>query len=136
MAFYSYLFFSGNCREAFTRYQEIFGGELRLIAMSDAPPGEAPADPAAADLIMHASLTNGDDLLMASDDPTGDASGAVGFSVNFSTPDTARASSVSRDGANVELGPAMDSAPAGSPSGPMTAAATEVRPGWKELHTR
>ena len=56
MAFYSYLFFSGNCREAFTRYQEIFGGELRLIAMADAPPGEAPADPAAADLIMHASL--------------------------------------------------------------------------------
>jgi len=94
MAFYSYLFFSGNCREAFTRYQEIFGGELRLIAMSNAPPGEAPADPAAADLIMHASLTNGDDLLMASDDPTGDASGAVGFSVNFSTPDTALAREV------------------------------------------
>ena len=26
--FHPYLFFGGNCREAFTRYQEIFGGEL------------------------------------------------------------------------------------------------------------
>ena len=31
MAFHPYLFFGGNCREAFTRYQEIFGGELTLI---------------------------------------------------------------------------------------------------------
>ena len=28
MAFHPYLFFGGNCRAAFTRYQEIFGGEL------------------------------------------------------------------------------------------------------------
>ena len=28
MPFHSYLFFGGNCRDAFTRYQEIFGGEL------------------------------------------------------------------------------------------------------------
>ena len=31
MAFRPYLFFGGNCREAFTRYQEIFGGELTLM---------------------------------------------------------------------------------------------------------
>jgi RES domain-containing protein len=28
MTFRPYLFFSGNCRQAFTRYQEIFGGDL------------------------------------------------------------------------------------------------------------
>jgi len=28
MAFHPYLFFGGNCRQAFTRYQEVFGGEL------------------------------------------------------------------------------------------------------------
>ena len=39
MAFHPYLFFSGNCREAFTRYQEIFGGELFMMKMSDAPGG-------------------------------------------------------------------------------------------------
>jgi PhnB protein len=33
MSFHPYLFFSGNCREAFTRYHEIFGGELFLMPM-------------------------------------------------------------------------------------------------------
>jgi PhnB protein len=37
MAFRPYLAFAGNCREAFTRYQEIFGGELALLTMSDVP---------------------------------------------------------------------------------------------------
>ena len=31
MPFHPYLFFGGNCREAFTRYQAIFGGELQLM---------------------------------------------------------------------------------------------------------
>ena len=39
MAFDPYLFFGGNCREAFTRYQEVFGGELQLITMADTPDG-------------------------------------------------------------------------------------------------
>ncbi|MCU1450084.1 MAG: 3-demethylubiquinone-9 3-methyltransferase, partial [Acidimicrobiales bacterium] len=36
MAFHPYLYVSGNCREAFTRYEEIFGGELFMMKMSDA----------------------------------------------------------------------------------------------------
>ena len=68
MAFRPYLFFGSNCREAFTRYQEIFGGELTLLAMKDVP-GETPPD-ADPDLIIHAALTNGELVLMASDDPT------------------------------------------------------------------
>jgi PhnB protein len=94
MAYHPYLFFSGNCREAFTRYQEIFGGELTLLPMSDAPPGEAPNDPSAADLIMHAALKTGDDLLMASDDPSGDDGAKHGVSINYSTPDVGRAHDV------------------------------------------
>ncbi len=59
MAFHPYLFFGGNCREAFTRYQEIFGGELTLLTMGNLPPegqpeGGVPAEQA--DLIMHAAL--------------------------------------------------------------------------------
>jgi PhnB protein len=54
MAFRPYLFFGGNCREAFTRYQEIFGGELTLMAMKDVPGEEPPADKA--ELIIHAAL--------------------------------------------------------------------------------
>ena len=38
MAFHPYLYFGGNCREAFTRYQEIFGGELTVMEGTEAPP--------------------------------------------------------------------------------------------------
>lgn len=70
MAFRPYLNFGGNCREAFTRYQEIFGGELVLLTMNDMPSDAPPPPPEQADLIMHAALRFGDNLLMASDAPT------------------------------------------------------------------
>lgn len=93
MAFRPYLFFGGNCREAFTRYHEIFGGELNMMAMKDVP-GEAP--PAElADMIMHAAITIGDDVLMASDDPTTDSFGPVqGMMVSYDASDVADANRV------------------------------------------
>jgi PhnB protein len=94
MAFHPYLYFGGNCRDAFTRYQEIFGGELVLLAMKDVPAGE-PVPAAQADLIMHAALKVGDDLLMASDDPTTDSFGPVqGMQVNYATADAGDAKRV------------------------------------------
>ena len=94
MAFHPYLNFGGNCREAFTRYQEIFGGELDLMPMADMPSDEAvPAGQA--DLIMHAALRLGDEILMASDDPTTDDFGPVqGMYVNYSVADVDEASRV------------------------------------------
>ena len=86
MAFRPYLFFGGTCREAFTRYQEIFGGELTLMAMKDVPGEDPPADQA--DIIIHAAITIGDDLLMASDDPTTDEVGPVqGMMVSYDAAD-------------------------------------------------
>ncbi len=86
MTFHPYLNFGGNCRQAFTRYQEIFGGELVLLPMSDMPSDEpVPADQA--DLIMHAALTFEGNLLMASDDPTGSFGGVRGMQVNYTVPD-------------------------------------------------
>jgi PhnB protein len=79
MPFDPYLFFDGDCREAFTRYQEIFGGELQLVRMADMPSEEPlPADQA--ELLAHASLRSDGDLLMGSDDPSG----------GFTTPDGMR----------------------------------------------
>jgi PhnB protein len=86
MAFHPYLFFSGTCNEAFTRYQEIFGGELFMMKMSDAPSDE-PVPAEQADLIIHAALTVGGDLLMASDDPTGTVGPIQGISVSYSSAD-------------------------------------------------
>ena len=76
MHFHPYLTFNGTCAEAFTRYQEIFGGPLDLLTMAEAPDG-APegADP---DAVMHASLTtDGGALLLGADHPTGDFTGPV-----------------------------------------------------------
>ena len=93
MAFRPYLFFGGNCRDAFTRYQEIFGGELTLITMNDVPGEQPPADKA--DMIIHAAVTVGDDLLMASDDPMNDSFGPVqGMMVSYDAADAADAGRV------------------------------------------
>ncbi len=90
MAFHPYLNFGGNCRQAFTRYQEIFGGELVLLSMSDVPPEvEVPAHQA--DLVMHAALTFDDHLLMASDDPTENFGPVQGMYVNYTVGDVAEA---------------------------------------------
>ncbi len=93
MALYPYLYFGGNCREAFTRYQEIFGGELVLVPMSDKPSDDAlPAEQA--DLIMHAALSFEGDLLMGSDDPSGDGGPMRGVAVNCTVPAVAEATRV------------------------------------------
>ncbi|MGQ0466323.1 MAG: VOC family protein [Sporichthyaceae bacterium] len=92
MSFHAYLFFSGDCREAFTRYQEIFGGELHLLPMSDVPAEEGDGCVSTAGnehLIAHAALTVGGGLLMASDDPTGDGGPKKGVAVSYSAPDAA-----------------------------------------------
>jgi PhnB protein len=96
MAFRPYVTFTGNCREAFTRYQAIFGGELVLLTMGDAPSDAGPPPPEAnADAIMHAALTSGDDLLMGADDPSGTFEGNVkGMCVNCSLPDAGDAKRV------------------------------------------
>ena len=86
MAFHPYLNFGGNCREAFTRYQEIFGGELVVMPMSEMPTDQpVPADQA--DLVMHAALMFDGHILMASDDPTGGFHGVSGMHVNYTVPD-------------------------------------------------
>ena len=88
MSFHPYLFFCGNCGEAFNRYHEIFGGELFMMKMSDAPADAAPPG-VNGDLVMHAALKLGDGLLMASDDPTGTPSKIEGVSINYGSADAA-----------------------------------------------
>jgi len=84
MAFYPYLFFGGNCREAFTRYQQIFGGELVVLTAKDMGSEAANVPDDKADMIMHAALKFGDQLLMGSDDPTAENFSVQGMMVNYS----------------------------------------------------
>ncbi len=92
MAFHPYLYFDGNCREAFTRYQEIFGGELIIMDGTQAPPDAGiPEDKK--DLVMHAAITNGDELLMASD-AYDEYTPATAMWVHYSTDDLERAKAI------------------------------------------
>ena len=85
MAFYPYLFFGRDCREAFEFYKQVFGGELVLITMNDMPSSDQPVPADQGDLIMHAALKFDDQLLMGSDDPTTENPGPVsGMMVNYS----------------------------------------------------
>jgi PhnB protein len=94
MAFRPFLCFGGNCRDAFTRYKEIFGGELALLTMKDAP-GDEPPPPEQANLIVHAALTIDDDFLMGSDDPMNPDFGYVqGMKVSYDAKDVADANRV------------------------------------------
>ena len=71
MAFRPYLFFGGNCREAMTHYQTIFGGELLVMTMKDVPDETPP--PGMEDVVIHAAVTIDEDhFLMASDDMSPD----------------------------------------------------------------
>jgi PhnB protein len=90
MPLHPYLFFSGTAREAMTRYQEVLGGELEMMAAAEMPPGEDPGMPMAPDAVMHAALTLGDGtLILASDDPTGDGAGVKGVALHLSYGDLA-----------------------------------------------
>ena len=92
MAIRPYLAFKGNCREAFTRYQEILGGEVVILAMADMPPDAGETPPGlAADATMHAALMLPDGgLLMGADDTGGGYDGVVhGVCVNVELPDRA-----------------------------------------------
>lgn len=94
MPFHPYVFFSGNCREAFTRYQEIFGGQLDLMTVADTPAGVDPMPGSEPHHVMHTALTVGDGMLMGSDDPTGDGGPKVGSAVSYTADDTAEAKRV------------------------------------------
>jgi len=63
-----YLFFKGNCREAMEFYKGVFGGELEMSTVGDAP--DMPDMPKVdKNWIMHSTLDGGAIKLMASDSP-------------------------------------------------------------------
>jgi PhnB protein len=90
MAFHPYVNFGGNCREAFTYYHELFGGDLNLLSWADLPGDQQPPSERP-DLIMHAALTAGETLLMGSDAEPDNFNGMNGAYVNYSTHDAGEA---------------------------------------------
>ena len=109
MSFTPYLNFAGNCREAFTRYQEIFGGELTILDASSMPAAEGAPPPPRPDAVLHAALvTAKGELLMASDVWDVDTfPGVHGTYVNYSSGDVDEIKRVFEallEGGEVEMG--------------------------------
>ncbi len=87
MSFYPYLNFDGTAKEAFTRYAEIFGGELIVLGM-DVVPGGDPVPEGFEGRTIHAALKLEDGgLLMASDTAPGEAPTPQGIYVNYAAAD-------------------------------------------------
>jgi PhnB protein len=108
MAISPYLAFAGTCRQAFTRYQEVLGGELTLLTAADAPPDAGPPpDAVKPDAVMHAVLLVGGETLVGADDFSGQFDGSVhGMCVSYSLPDPGEAQRVFdglSDGGQVQM---------------------------------
>ena len=67
MSLNTYLFFDGNCREAFEFYRSVFGGEFSVIQTFGNGPPDMNVPESERDRIMHVSLPIGSAVLMGSD---------------------------------------------------------------------
>ena len=83
MRLIAYLFFAGQCREAFALYRDTFGGELLASMTYGESPmrDELPAD--SLDQIMHCQLQIDGAMLMGADGPPQDAARGQGTRVNI-----------------------------------------------------
>lgn len=86
----AYLTFDGQCREAFTFYHQLLGGELRLMPFEGSPMADQ-VSPQRRDAILHASLSIGEQLLMGSDAPPEHRTPMQGFSVSLGLHEAAEA---------------------------------------------
>lgn len=89
----TYISFPGNAREAFTHYQEVFGGELNMMGYEGMDTSGFPTQPAS-DAVAHASLVvlggeiTGGDVGDDKDYPLRDT--AYSLMVTLEDPDQAR----------------------------------------------
>lgn len=94
MQWHPYLFFDGNCEEAFNFYAQTLGGKIvRLSHYGDAPSGSGTPTTESRSRVMHARLEAGAQVLMGSDacPPQYEYEGAKGFSVSLDLDSAAEA---------------------------------------------
>ena len=83
-----YLLFNGQCEAAFKFYEKCLGGKIEAMLTHEGTPAEQDVPPEWRKKILHARLTVGDQVLMASDAPPERYEKPQGFSVslNVNTP--------------------------------------------------
>jgi PhnB protein len=78
-----YLLFNGNCEEAFRFYEKSLGGKIEAMMTHAGTPAEQQVPPEWTKKILHARLTIGGEVLMASDCPPDRYEAPKGFSVSL-----------------------------------------------------
>jgi PhnB protein len=102
----TYLYFNGNCEEAFTFYAKCLGGKIDTMMPHAGSPaaGHVPAEWGSK--ILHAHMTIGEGVLMASDAPPGHYAKPQGFSISIGLNDPAEAERIFKamsEGGNVTM---------------------------------
>jgi PhnB protein len=91
MQFNCYLYFNGNCEEALRFYEKLFGGKIEAIFPHEGSPAASQVPPEWQKKILHARMTIGNSVIMASDAPPGRFHKQQGFSINIALHDIAKA---------------------------------------------
>lgn len=86
-----YLLFNGDCEAAFKFYEKVLGGKIGGMRTHAGSPAEQQMPAEWRDKILHAFMTVGDTILMASDAPPGHYEKPQGFSVSIQLKDLAEA---------------------------------------------
>lgn len=101
-----YLFFDGQCEEAFKFYHQVLGGDLCAMMPFAGSPAEADVPPEWATKIMHTQLTLDNWAIMGSDCPPGSYEMPKGFSVSLQIPDPDKAETIFQalsEGGNIQM---------------------------------
>ena len=83
-----YLYFNGNCEAALKFYEKHLGGKIESSMTFEGSPAAEQTSPEWRSKIIHARMSLGDHILMASDAPPGRYNAPQGFalSLGFATP--------------------------------------------------
>lgn len=89
-----YLLFDGQCEAAFKFYEKNLGGKIEMMMPHAGSPAAAGVPAEWGPKILHARMTIGDQVIMASDAPPGRQAKPQGFSINLGFNDPAEAERV------------------------------------------
>jgi PhnB protein len=92
-----YLNFNGNCKEAFEFYERTLKGKIQAMMTHAGSPMEAQTPPEWRDKILHATLTVGNAVIMASDAPPKGYKQPEGITVSLNLNDVADAERIFRE---------------------------------------
>jgi|ERR1051326_1384726 PhnB protein len=92
-----YLLFNGQCEAAFKFYASVLGGKIESMTTHGGSPAEQQVPKEWREKILHAQMSVGDTVLMASDAPPGYYQEPKGFSVSIQIKDQADAERIFRN---------------------------------------